>query len=157
MPRRSAAKKIDDLPALEIVTVDQVIPISRIIELRNKKLTCEEIGAILGCSKQNIAQRLQPLVEELDGLTSFKDNRADVLAAYQAKLLNSLSTTEVQKASPYQKVGMFGLLYDKERLERGQSTSNVAYADYSRSIQDQDREIMALEQEVGIVSEDKEE
>ncbi len=118
-----------DTSVLEITSLYDPIPLSRIIELRNKQLTYEEIGQIVGCTRQNIAQRLQPVMQDVEGLPAWKENRADVLAVYQHKLLNSLTSEELQKASPYQKVGMFGILYDKERLERGQSTANVSYAD----------------------------
>jgi hypothetical protein len=45
----------------------------------------------------------------------------------QAKLLKHIDNAKLEKASAYQLVGSLALLYDKERLERGQSTQNVSY------------------------------
>ena len=156
MPRKAVKKKQEEVPNLDLANIAKPIPLADIIDLRNKGLTLEQIGKLVGCSHQNISYRLQPFMEEIEGLKSFKDNRADVLAAYQHRILNSLQATDLGKSSPYQKVGMFGILYDKERLERGQSTSNVAYADYSRTVSDMDKEIASLESEVGILSENDE-
>jgi hypothetical protein len=79
----------------------------------------------------------------------FKRHRAEILAGKQAEILKSLTNEELKKASVYQRVGMFGILYDKERLERGQSTQNVAYAEMEREMSEIDREIEVLEAELG--------
>ena len=46
-----------------------------------------------------------------------------------------------------------GILYDKERLERGESTQNVAYADLTRDHNKLREKRLALEKELGIVQE----
>ena len=56
----------------------------------------------------------------------FKEQRADVLAFYQQKLLNSLTDSDIKRMPPGSRLTGFGILYDKERLERGQSTDNIA-------------------------------
>jgi len=76
-----------------------------------------------------------------EALEQFKTGRADVFAQVQAKslhvqnrILDSLEIDGVLEAlTPHQKSGLlhsvntvFGTAYDKERLERGQSTSNLA-------------------------------
>ena len=139
----------ENTPQLLVDKVEPTIPIARIIELRNKKLTYEEIATLLNCSTQNIHQRLQPFAKSIDSLPSIKENRADVLAIYNDMILNSLNPDEIKKAPARDKVWMYGVLYDKERLERGQTTSNVGYADYTRELRDLDKEILALEAELG--------
>jgi hypothetical protein len=52
-----------------------------------------------------------------------------------------------------QRSASFGILYDKERLERNQSTANVAYADMTRHVSELDREIAQLERELGMEGE----
>ena len=42
------------------------------------------------------------------------------------RLLSAISDTDIKKASLRDKVIAAGILFDKERLERGQSTSNVS-------------------------------
>ena len=126
------------------------IPLEKIIKLRAKGLSLEEIAGALGCSIANISIRLKDHMEDLDALNDFKEAKADTLALYQRKLINSLNTGDIQKASPYQRVGMFGILYDKERLERGQTTENIGYVDYNRALDQVIKERERLQDELGI-------
>ncbi len=117
-----------DAPALlEVESIEDSIPIAKIIELRNKELSYQEIASILGCSLQNIHQRLQPFRQSIEYLQAIKDNRADTLTVIGDSILTSLNHKDLQKASAYQKVGMAGLLHNMERLERDKSTANVAH------------------------------
>ena len=47
----------------------------------------------------------------------------------------ALSDDDIKKASARDKAIVFGTLYDKERLERGQSTVNLASI-YSQALED---------------------
>ena len=49
-----------------------------------------------------------------------------MFAATQSRILNNLTDDDIKKGSMLQKATAVGILYDKERLERGQSTENVA-------------------------------
>jgi len=129
----------EEIPTLDpdsMTKPQKDIPISAIVEYRNKGLTYREIGELLGCTKQNIHERLQPFIASIDTLPAVKGTRADVLAVVSDGILNSLTTEDIKKSSAYQKVGMYALLYDKERLERGESTQNVAHAHVSRDLQE---------------------
>ena len=116
--------------------IDDVIPISRIIELRKRGNSYTEIGKILGCSKQNVELRLRPFKAEIEALESYKEQRADVLAVYQQKILNSLTDSDIKSIPPGSRLTGFGILYDKERLERGQSSENIAIDAVHESYQD---------------------
>ena len=124
--------------------------LSRLIELRNKGLTYQEIATIVGRTKQTVHERLQDHIHEIDNLKSFKENKADVLAVQQARILNNLTTEDIKKSSGYQKVGMFSVLHNQERLERGESTSNIAYADLTGKLDEMQAKRKALEKELGI-------
>ena len=124
--------------------------LSRLIELRNKGLTYQEIATIVGRTKQTVHERLQDHIHEIDNLKSFKENKADVLAVQQARILNNLTTEDIKKSSGYQKVGMFSVLHNQERLERGESTSNIAYADLTKNMTELQAKRKALEIELGI-------
>ena len=130
--------------------LSETIPIGKIIELRNKGLSHNEISKIIGCSKANVTERLQPYVNDIDNLKSFKENKADILAIQQSRLLNNLSMEDIKKSSGYQKVGMFSVLHNQERLERGESTSNIAYADLTKNMTELQAKRKALEIELGI-------
>ncbi len=92
----------------------------------NTNTTPSEIAKTLDCSISLITHTLKRYGLNQQVIESFKQQRAEILAGKQAELMSSLSSEDIQKASPYQKVGMFGILYDKERLERDLSTSNLA-------------------------------
>lgn len=110
------------------------IPLETILELRDKKLTLEQIGKIVGCTKQTVSQRLkeyQPIFERIE---SFKKHRGDLLTWKQAEILNSLTERDLKDASLLQRTTAFGILYDKERLERNQSTENVSIKSITQSL-----------------------
>ena len=130
-------------------TIDDVIPISKIIELRKRGLTYKEIGNILGCTRQNIELRLRPFKAEIEALPSFKEQKADVLAVFQQKILNSLTPGDIKSMPVGSRLTGFGILYDKERLERGQSTENISYADMEADRAAIKAEMAQLRKELG--------
>ena len=139
---------VENLPAIDYRS--KCIPLEKIIELYQKGLTQVEIAKFFGCTKQAIHQRISPFKEDLEALPSFKSFRADVLAFHQRRILSRLTEDDLKKASGYQKVGMFGILYDKERLERGETTQNIGYADYSKSLAAVMEKRQQLEAELGL-------
>ena len=128
MTQEAIAEDIQDtLPTLDYI--DRPAPLAKIIELRNKKLTYTEIGQIVGCSKQRIHQRLKPFLSSIDSLDSIKANRADTLTVLTNGMVEAyLNLTEDEQKELIKRRGMvdYGILYDKERLERGESTHNIA-------------------------------
>lgn len=128
---------------------DEPLSLAKMIEYRNKGLSYEEIARILGCTKQNVWERLQPFRQSIDNIKGINDNRANVLSVVSDSILNSLTADDIKKSSGYQKVGMYALLYDKYRLETNQSTANIAYTDMSRRLSELDSEINRLSEELG--------
>ena len=125
------------------------IDVDKAIQLRCKGLSYAEIAVHFNVTGEAVRDRIGGLINTEFDLEAFKKNRADILSGKQLELIKSLTEEDVKKASPYQKVGMFALLYDKERLERGESTSNVAYADLSESLKGLQREEETLLAELG--------
>lgn len=110
------------------------IPIESILELRDKNLTQEQIAKILGCTKQTVNQRLKAYNPIFNQIESFKKHRGDALSYTQARILNSLTPADIKNASLLQRTTAFGILYDKERLERGQSTENLSIRSMTQSL-----------------------
>ena len=134
---------------------NKFIPISAIIELMEVKgLNQAQTAKVLGCSKPNISNRLKALDYTPGYLKSFKDNRADVLSALQAQIVKHITPEKLQKASAYQLTGMMSLLHNQERLERGQSTENIAYQDMSKAQAIIKEKIKAFEDKYGIQAEE---
>ena len=139
-----------DTQTSPISTVKKGIPLDVIIDYIDSGLSNQETAKLVGCSKQNISARLQTAGIKPNYLTKFKNHRADIIAAYQYKILNSLSDKDYKKASLVQKTTAFGTLYDKERLERGETTENIAFADLTRDYDKLREKGKALEAELGM-------
>lgn len=126
-PRKTSLDLPADFPGLPATIKNVKIDLQKAIELRLKGLSYEDIGKHFKASKQAVQERLAPYVGGQDvDLGEFKKNRADLLAWKQAQTLAALTTEDIEKANPRDKAIIFGTLYDKERLERGQSTTNAA-------------------------------
>ena len=114
------------VPETSLTTPDKPVPIETLIEYRKKGLTYQEIGNLVGRTKQTVQERLKPIIDDIDTIELHKKHRADILALQSRRILKSLTNDDIQKTPAGQRVMMYGILYDKERLERGESTANIA-------------------------------
>jgi len=89
----------------------------------NHNLSYAEIAAIQKVTPQAIQQAISNLLP-IPETKIYRDHRSDILSEMQRKLLASVDTTTINNASLMQRMASFGILYDKERLERGLSTGN---------------------------------
>lgn len=103
------------------------IDVSKALELRLKGLSYRDIAVFFKCSHSSVAERLKPYIQgdEID-LEVYKTHRADLMTLKQAQVMGALTIEDIEKASAKDKALVYGIFYDKERLERGQSTSNIA-------------------------------
>ena len=100
--------------------------VSAALNLRlNNGLSYAQIGKIQGVSKQSIHRCIKNLLPPPE-IKLYQDHRADILSHLQVKLLANVDEARLKKASAYQLIGSMGLLYDKERIERGLSTANLS-------------------------------
>lgn len=102
-------------------------PIKRILNhiTLNPDATVAEIAAECNVSRQAINQMLLRYGITDNVLESFKKGRADIFAGIQESVAASFTEADIKKASVRDRTILLGTLYDKERLERGQSTQNV--------------------------------
>jgi len=108
---------------------EEPIPIETIIEYRTKHLTYAEIGKLTGCTKQNIHQRLQPIINQLNAHDNFKKHRADIFSIITQKGLRAyLSLTTAEQKELIMKRGLVdvGIAYDKMKAELGEGIPDVA-------------------------------
>jgi len=103
------------------------IPIAWILSLKKQGLSHAKIGKELGCSSVNITKRLQVHKRKQQELTEYRENRADIIASVGKRVLDSITDKEIKKAPFGTKATVYGILFDKERLERGESTENIAH------------------------------
>jgi hypothetical protein len=88
-------------------------------------LTTREVAAICETDHSYVVQVMQRYGITNNNVHDYKANRADILAGMQHRLLASITDGDIQKSPLGSRVLAAAQLYDKERLERGQSTDNV--------------------------------
>ena len=105
----------------------QKVDKSKALNLRlTNKLSYSKIAELQGVSPQAIHSAIKHLLPT-DAIKSYQENRADILSSYQIKLLQQLDEDRLKKMPAGSAVLAACQLYDKERLERGESTANVSY------------------------------
>jgi len=104
------------------------VDISSALDLKlNHNLSYKQIGQIQGVSAQAIHQRIKDLLPT-DSTELYKKHRSDIIANTQLKVIeafNSLDEDETKDLVKRRGMVDFGILYDKERIERGLSTANI--------------------------------
>jgi hypothetical protein len=86
----------------------------------------------LGVSRAAIIKRRKTLPAGCltKDLKDFRQNRADIFAELQKMLLMYITPEKLAKASIQQIGTLFGIMYDKERLEQNLATEHIAHAHY---------------------------
>jgi len=80
----------------------------------------------VGCTVGNAGNQISRYITDFEGVNDYRENRSSILADKQRILIKSITDAEVKEMNVRDRVVAFGILYDKERLENGQSTQNVA-------------------------------
>jgi hypothetical protein len=132
---------MDDAPAEPTIRTTTKRQRKTITDLANKGLNSCQIARATGLHSSSIRRFLDKIQPEFQALTDFKANRADALATLQGKnlaiqerLLTKLEDEGLlAELTPTQLTGIIfalnsqhGTLFDKERLERGQSSYNIS-------------------------------
>jgi hypothetical protein len=115
-----------NIPIPQFPTNHKNISLDQIISLREKGLSTGQIGKILGCSKTTVIYHLRYNGYDKDIVKTFKNNRSDLFAWMQERFVSSISDEDIKKTPVGSRVLAVAQLYDKERLETGQSSSNLA-------------------------------
>ena len=101
------------------------IPISEILDLRKRKppLSLSQIARVLGCSKQNIHDRLRDF--DADGYERFRKSPDDVYEILQHRIISKIDDVKIAKSNLQQSVWSLGVLEDKKRLIRNETTEVI--------------------------------
>jgi hypothetical protein len=86
------------------------------------KAGCQQVNRLseaAGCDKALASRILKTYNIKQEHVITYKEHRADIFAGIQQSIMSSINSNDIKKASLFQKAGVVGLLYDKERLERG--------------------------------------
>lgn len=110
------------------------LDVGRALKLRLQGYSYREIGEMLGgYADSTVCDALQgitKLLKQPELLRAYRENKAELLESVEMKLITSLpDDLDVKKGrralSGYQKVGMLGIVFDKLRLLRNESTENI--------------------------------
>jgi hypothetical protein len=109
-----------------------------VAELLAKGCTHGQIAKVCGCSRQAVGYLAKH--HGLGDVEHFREHRGALLAAKQAQLLeHGLTPEKMAKMSPRDAAISFGVLFDKERLETGKSTQNMAHS-FAKLVEESCRE-----------------
>lgn len=128
MPRKSK------LPEIASPTTPPAKPgkidLSKALELRFKHhLTHQQIADYFGVAKQSVTERLQrfqAMLGDSEELEAFRNHEAVIQDAVRARFSAHLLSADLEKCSPRDAAIVYGTIYDKNRLQTGQSTANLA-------------------------------
>jgi len=128
--------------------------------MANKKFTDLELIAALNLHNGNINRAAKELNVSRaavikrkkvlpDGVIAptiqdFREQRADTFARLQQILLQYITPQKLKNASLAQIGTLFGIMYDKERLEKNLATEHIAHAHYQQLDQKQMAQIKDL-------------
>lgn len=105
------------------------VDVDKALDYRCQGLSMSETAKLMNTSKANMVRIVGGIeVPDKEELVEFKDNRADIFAGLQSRILKTLTDDEIKRIPPGSRMTALGIAYDKERLERGQATSHVLHA-----------------------------
>ena len=88
-------------------------------------LNSYQVAKLCDTDHSHVIKTLQRYEIDKQNVIHYKNNRADILADLQHKLLSSITIDEIKKAPLGTRILGMAQLYDKERLERGMSSENI--------------------------------
>ena len=140
----------------DIVDERPPLDVTKALKLRiNNHLSYNEIGQLLGgYNKQTVHKALQPflgMIADPEARAAYKESKADVLEGAQLKIVSNLvDEDKLKKASVNNLAYAAQSLDNMIRLERGQSTANISYADHSKALSTLIDEQRRLANELGL-------
>ena len=145
--RESMTATAETLPTLPD-TAQKGIALSTLIEYKKKDLSDQDIADLVGCSRPNVTQRLEPYKHLIDGLDNSRKNKSDSLEIMQEMLLGSITPEKIKGATLQQTATSYGILFDKQRLQDGKSTDNISMGNYdalTKELQELNAQIIEAE------------
>jgi len=126
------------------------IDIRTAVRLRYVKgLSYADIGRYFGVPRQSVESalsRFKGLMLSKPEIEAYEESKHLILSSVEAELTKQLTDKEkLEKASLNNVAYAFKQVFDSNRLQRGQSTSNIAYADLTQEIDAAEKEIEELQ------------
>ena len=99
----------------------------RALKLRASGMSYRQIASLTNSDKSTVHQTLAPILAELaDPKTTemYRSKQAEIMDGLAAKTVASITDEDISKSGFRDRVVALGILTDKSRLIRGESTSN---------------------------------
>lgn len=115
------------------------------LTLRLKGQTYPQIAKHYGISKQAVHQRIKGVFKLIDPdkLEAYKTHKVNLLTSIEAELLGLIvKPDKLKQATLMQLATSFGIVYDKNRLEQGLSTSEIGIKPVLEEIRDNREKLM---------------
>ena len=124
------------------------IPIEKLIELRSKNLSYQEIGEKLNIHPKTAYIRLRPIIQELENNELYKKHRVEIFTLKERQVIQSITPRDLARANLQQKTWSAKAIHEMGRLESGKSTSNISYVDMIKAKEKIDKENEAIDAEL---------
>ena len=128
-------------PKKQLTRSDRKIDVARALEMRVKNgLTDTEIAKYFNCTKQSVFKALKRFRDVLlpeQQLVAYQQNKSAILESMESGLLIDMSDPAKRKAASLNNVAYaLSQVANMTRLEKGLSTSNIAYVDMTSSLEE---------------------
>lgn len=135
----------------KIVTKYRKVDVPKALQLRHSNgLTDAQIAKHFDCSTQAVQQalkRFNKILLPASELQAYQEKKAGILESVEATLVSDLvDTTRRKKASLNNTAYALAQVANMTRLEKGLSTSNVAYVDMASSLEEIQQQRKQLEE-----------
>jgi hypothetical protein len=98
------------------------------LKVNNPSMPLNDIAKAVGRDPSNIYRAMKNYGIDTKKVNTYKKLRADILAGTQGRIIENITEEDLSKAGLKDKAIAFGVFFDKERLERNQSTANYSLA-----------------------------
>ena len=123
-PEQLTPKEIEEVAALDATGATErepPIPLGKLIALRNRHLSYEQIGKIVGRSKTSVFRRLR----HIDGLAEFQDNTVGVVESLVNRIANGVTDQKIKDADLKDSMTSIGIGIDKIATLKGKKGGNT--------------------------------
>lgn len=127
--RKTGVNKKNKIDKRRKIDQQELIALATARKGDGSKFTQAEIARHLGVTRPAVTKALDQIPQSIlnsHDVTTFRKNRADIFAEFQRLILTYMTPEKMKGASLNQLGTLFGIVYDKERLEKGQATAHVA-------------------------------
>lgn len=125
-------------------------PIPTLIRHLQAGLNPYEIGRMYSVTEGAVRHKLSRGGVDIKALTDYKKNKADVLSHIQMQIIEALDSGKISKASLRDLAMSWNIFNNAERLERGESTTNVQLSALTSSLKELEELEKKLREEAGV-------